>query len=181
MKGEVVYLHRNAFNGEVFYVGKGANRGRAYEEYNRSKEWNDIVNEFYFDVEILAHSISIEEAFELEEFIISFIGIKNLTNKTLGGLGIKGFNHTNETKKIISESMGLRAKDDVDKAVAKSWKTKHSKSLYSYIHINTREVVNSLSDACKKYNVSYKLEWQRQYRNSENKVFNKVLRLKNKI
>ena len=174
MKGDIVYLHRNSLTGNVFYVGKGANRGRAYDEYRRSEDWNKIVDEFYFDVDIVATSLSKEDAFELEEFIIETIGVENLTNKTKGGYGTKGFYHTEKTKKRISDKIKERPVEDVLKAVRKGVETKRNQSDELYVHRETKEVVRSLGLACEKYGINYRREWQRQYRNSKNRIFDRV-------
>ena len=171
MKGKIVYLHRNALTGAVFYVGKGANRGRAYDEYNRSKEWNSIVSRDYFDVEIIAQSLSNRDAFELEEFVIETIGIDKLVNKTKGGLGTRGLVHSEKSKESISRYMKNRSKEVVSKIVKKSANSRRENSNKYYQHIGTGEIIKSLSLACEIYGIPYKAEWQRQRRNSSNKVF----------
>lgn len=171
MKGKVVYLHRNASTGKIFYVGKGVNRGRAYSEYGRPKEWYDIVDKDFFDVEIIAHSISDKEAYDLETLTIETIGLDNLTNSTNGGLGCSGLVHSKETKKKISTSVKNRPKELVKEIAKKSANSRRANNKKLYKHIETGEVIRSLGLACEKYGITYKIEWQRQQRNSANKVF----------
>ena len=174
MKGRVVYLHRNQRNGDIFYVGQGANRGRAYEEYNRVPEWNKIVDKDYFDVEIVAHEISKDDANELEEFLIEVIGIENITNRTLGGDGTKGYRHTKATKKKIADAVKKRPKDVVAKSARKAWLTRTLSLSEKYQHIDGGEIIYSLALACELHNIDYKAEWQRQHRKSVNRNFNKI-------
>jgi hypothetical protein len=174
MKGSIVYLHRNAITGEVFYVGVGANRGRAYEEYNRSEEWYEIVDKYYFNVEILHHSLSKEEAFKIENLLINKIGLDNLVNKTLGGYGINGYRHSDSSKLKISNYMKNKSKEDYFKACRKGAETRRNNKNEQYKHIDSGNIYESLPLGCLAHNIDYKAEWQRQYRNSFNKNFCKI-------
>lgn len=92
-----VYLHINKSNGNVFYVGKGSGK-RAYDIRNRNYHWNNIVKKYGFDVNIVADNLTNEEAFLLEMRLISFYGINNLTNMTIGGDGCIGLNSEGRIK-----------------------------------------------------------------------------------
>ena len=104
MRGYIVYLHRNGKTNDIFYVGKGSNRGRAYEEYNRSTEWYSVVDKDYFNVDLIGKGLTEDEAYDLEMLTIETLGLDNLVNKTTGGLGSSGYRHTKLTKDKISES-----------------------------------------------------------------------------
>jgi hypothetical protein len=97
-----VYLHKKD-NGSIFYVGKG-NNNRAWQKSNRSKYWNRVKDKYGLNVVIFKDNLSEKDAFDLEMKLISFIGVKNLTNHTLGGEGTYGFKHSEETKAKISKS-----------------------------------------------------------------------------
>ena len=73
-----VYLHRRLDNGDVFYVGKGNNR-RAWAKARRNKEWNSIVNQTQYVVEIIKDCLTNDEALTLELSMIETL--PNLTNK----------------------------------------------------------------------------------------------------
>ena len=174
MKGKIVYLHRNPRTTKVFYVGVGANRGRAYSEYSRPKAWYDIVDEHFFDVEIIAHGLSREQAFELEKFTIETLGFDSLTNNTNGGLGTSGYSHTKETKDKIREGQKRIPIKELRRRARKGWETRLKASNDFYRHRDTGEITANLFLACQKHNVKYKAEWQRQKRNSNNRIFDKI-------
>lgn len=173
MRGHIVYTHTRQDNGKVFYVGYGYDRGRAYDEKSRSKAWKNVLSETYFDVDILATGLSKKSAENLEIEMIDFYGIDNLVNKTKGGSGISGYNHTNETKERISKAaLGRKFSEE---SVIKAVETKRSLYSAKYINIKTKELIIGLKWACEKYNVNYQAESQRIRRNSKNRIFNKVL------
>lgn len=96
----IVYRHRRLDNNKIFYIGISKNNKRAFDKNHRNKYWNNIVNKTNYSVEIIADNLSWEEACELECFLISEYGRKDLNtgilcNMTDGGEG------TNN--KIISE------------------------------------------------------------------------------
>jgi len=164
----LVYLHRDRCNQQVFYVGVG-DRSRAYDEKNRSVEWKDKISECYFDVEILAKSLTKDLAFQIEKSIIEEYGINNLINKTTGGLGASGYVHTAETKeKIAKGQLGKkRTKEEVNKSILARMAL-HSNS---YKHIESGLIFKGLKIACDYFQISYKQEHQRIKRNSINKNF----------
>jgi len=99
----IVYRHRRLDTNKIFYIGIGKEERRAYRKDGRNTHWKNIVNKTNYDVEIIAKDIDWETACELEIFLISEYGIKNLSNITLGGEGNLGNYHSLETKKIMSE------------------------------------------------------------------------------
>ena len=66
----IVYRHRRLDTNEIFYVGIGKKEARAYIKKGRNNLWNKIVQKTNYNIEILQKDISIEEACELEEFLI---------------------------------------------------------------------------------------------------------------
>lgn len=130
-----VYRHRRLDTGKIFYIGLGSSKNyeRAYSKI-RTNWWKKVVNKYGYSVEILAYNLFKEEACELEIFLISLYGRRNLgtgclVNMTDGGDGTpgrkdskevldkrRGKNHyqygvsrTPETKKILSDK-NLRGK-----------------------------------------------------------------------
>lgn len=96
------YIHRKP-NGCIFYVGKGKKQ-RAYSVHGRNPHWRGIYKKYgSFNVEIVDDNLVESQAFELEEFIISMIGIKSqggtLVNMTTGGEGASGYVPTPEVCK----------------------------------------------------------------------------------
>lgn len=98
-----VYLHRKATDGTVFYVGKGKDR-RAWGASGRSPHWHNIKRKHGYSVEILKTGLGEYCALTLERILIDRIGLANLANATLGGGGIQGWRHSEETKRRIGEA-----------------------------------------------------------------------------
>ena len=63
----IVYLHKRKDTNEIFYVGKGKNYLRAYSKHGRNKYWENIVNKYGYDIEIIYENISNEESILLEK------------------------------------------------------------------------------------------------------------------
>jgi hypothetical protein len=98
----IVYLHRKEYDNSIYYVGIGNNEKRAKEIRGRSEYWTRIFKKYGRNIDIVANNIPLEDAKELEMFLIQQIGIDNLCNHTLGGEGFFGGKHTKETKLKIS-------------------------------------------------------------------------------
>jgi hypothetical protein len=101
---KVVYLHRRNDDLSIFYVGMGS-KTRAYSKRDRNRYWSNIVNKHGYSVEIVDSNLSVKDAFEMEMFLISEIGRKDLgtgrlVNLTDGGDGCKKPN-LNTIKKAI--------------------------------------------------------------------------------
>ena len=124
-----VYQHIRLDTNEVFYVGIGKTKYRAYKKTGRNEHWKRIVNKAGYDIQIIAENISYEEALSKEKELIEYYGRRDkgsgtLVNMTDGGGGVlglkighlsdehkqkvsaslKGKSRTEETKKKISES-----------------------------------------------------------------------------
>lgn len=87
-RNKIVYIHRKASDGSIFYVGMG-NVERAYSR-NRSAFWKRVVKRHGYTVEIVADRLTKEEAWDLEMALIKQYGrmdIKTgcLVNHTSGG------------------------------------------------------------------------------------------------
>lgn len=100
-----VYLHRKEYDNSIYYVGIGNNEKRAKEIRGRSEYWTRIFNKYGRNIDIVANNIPLEDAKELEMFLIQEIGIDNLCNHTLGGEGFFGGKHTEETKRKMSAKL----------------------------------------------------------------------------
>lgn len=123
MNDKCVYRHRRLDTNKIFYIGIGNNK-RPYSKCNRNKHWKRIVNKCGYSVEILYENLSVENAIELEIFLIEIYGrIDNKTgilcNQTDGGDGcvnlskekklsisnkLTGKTHSDETKYKMSNS-----------------------------------------------------------------------------
>lgn len=109
MKNKVVYRHLKP-NGEVFYIGIGKTKKRAYSKCGRNRHWHNTVNKYGYEVQILKEGLSWEEACELECILIDYygrrdLGLGPLVNMTDGGDGMLGLKHSEEAKQKISSAM----------------------------------------------------------------------------
>jgi group I intron endonuclease len=129
----VVYRHLKA-NNEVFYIGLGSQQ-RAYTKSGRNIFWKRVVNKNPdYKVEILARDLSLEDACELEQFLISIYGRRDLGTGTLvnltdGGEGTVGMNMTDEHKNKLSLAKKGKVSAFKGKKHSDSSKEKLSKSL----------------------------------------------------
>lgn len=102
-----VYVHKRGSDGRVFYVGKGKQR-RAWSASGRNRHWRHIVARHGFEVEIIKADLPEYCALTVEQMTISRFGFGNLANATLGGGGIQGWKHSEETKRRIGEASKRR-------------------------------------------------------------------------
>ncbi len=101
----VLYRHLKPC-GEVFYIGMGKDKKRAYTTSKRSFLWKKIVNKYGYEVQILKDDLEYEEAKELEISLISFYGRIDLKTGTLcnltdGGEGTVGRIVTEEERENL--------------------------------------------------------------------------------
>ena len=79
----ILYRHLKP-NGEVFYIGIGNMKRRAYNKALRHNDWKDVVKEFpNYEVQILKSDLTKEDAEELETILIDFYGRKDKGEGTL--------------------------------------------------------------------------------------------------
>lgn len=132
-----IYLRTNKING-MQYVGETENFDR------REKEWKCLKKNYAnwyiteernkygldnFNVVIINHCETQEEAYELEEKYIKELGTKYPEgyNMTDGGAGLKGYNHLQETKKKISEThKGKKMSEEHKKKLSEANKGKNN-------------------------------------------------------
>jgi group I intron endonuclease len=109
---KVLYAHRKQTDGSIFYIGIGTEK-RPYSKSSRNEYWHNTVNKYGYYVDVLSKDLSIEDALELEEFVICELGRKDLDNGNLVNLnnGGKGNLQVSDlTKKKMSNSaMGKTA------------------------------------------------------------------------
>ena len=178
---KVVYRHRRLDDNSIFYIGIG-NSKRPYCKHGRNTHWNRIINKTDYKVEIVANDLSVENACELEMFLISEYGKENLANMNDGGDG--QFNPDELTRyKIGSANRGKKFKKDHRDKISKSNKGKkhNKKSLYAMslnsgvskwvVDLETGIFYHSLRYACNVNNIKYKAEHLRITRYNKNYRF----------
>jgi hypothetical protein len=174
---KLVYRHIRLDTNKVFYIGIG-NEKRPYSK-RRNKHWKRVVNKSDYVVEIIAKNLSLEDACELEMFLISEYGIENLTNINCGGegqfnpdaetrykigSGQRGKKHSIETKIKISESN----KGKIHKKESKLKIKENHKMSRMVLDLQNGIFYNSLTDACLSININYKSEHLRMTRYNKN-------------
>jgi len=139
-----IYSFNDPRTNAPYYIGKGQNQ-RWYDHFashyfknpknpykaRKIKKLQRLGYEPEKHVNFLATGLSEELAYELEEFVISEIGLANLTNLTLGGTGgIKGMSFPQSGRDKLSEAFKgekhPRAKLTEQKAAEIKWLTKFS-------------------------------------------------------
>lgn len=65
----LVYQHRRKDTGEIFYIGIGESKKRAYDKKGRNDIWKRIAQETKYDIEIIKDNITREEAKDIERMI----------------------------------------------------------------------------------------------------------------
>lgn len=106
-----IYRHIRPDTNEVFYIGKGLeSSSRSHQRSGRNKYWHNVVNKNngQYDVEIMMSGLSEQEALDKEAEFIKLYGRRcdggTLCNLSLGGEGILGHKHSDETKEKMSKS-----------------------------------------------------------------------------
>lgn len=106
----VVYQHRRLDTGDVFYIGIGRNKQRAYCTKSRNKYWHHIANSIGYETDILIEGVSWEQATQVEIGLIAAYGRKDrglglLVNMTDGGDGQLGVIRSEERRLMQSKRM----------------------------------------------------------------------------
>ena len=130
-----VYLHVNADDGVPHHVGIGFKKGRPWET-KRNNKHRSKVKKHGLRVEIVADNLTWEQACFWEVHWIKALRAAGyeLTNLTDGGDGVRGYRHTEESKKIIGEKSKnyLNSLGDNHPSKRQSTKDKISKSREKY-------------------------------------------------
>lgn len=138
----VVYIHLKPHNREIFYIGIGNERQRAFRKNSRNKHWHRVFDKYGMIVDIIADGISLESAKEMEKFLIASYGVKNLCNQTLGGEGAFGHKHSPESRKKMSDSL----KGRITTAETRAKISAKSKGHPNYLKCHTEETKKKLSE-----------------------------------
>ena len=148
----VVYRHIGLDNNEVFYIGIGKDKRRAYDgrQYKRSKFWTKYTKKHGYVVDILTDNVDFELAKEIEIALIEKYGRRDLNKGTLvnmtdGGEGILGFKFSAESLQKMSDSHKGKASNN--KGVPCS--DKHKESISNTNKGNTYSLGRKVTDETK--------------------------------
>jgi hypothetical protein len=103
-----LYRHIRLDKNEPFYIGIGSDEKykRASSNSNRTKYWKNIISKTEYRVDIIMDNLSWEEACEKEKEFIALYKRKSdggiLCNITLGGEGVYGLKHSDQSKQLMS-------------------------------------------------------------------------------
>jgi hypothetical protein len=137
MKEYYVYVHLNPKTKEVFYVGIGKGN-RAWNKWaGRNQFWENYVNKYGFEVELIAENLTRNQAGKIETKLIIELGRRQideggtLVNRSTGGDGgPTGYTHTEEFKqKLSSDRKGKCTRKE--RKLSKEAKAKISQKLKS--------------------------------------------------
>lgn len=156
----VVYCVTNTVNGKK-YVGKTKHslcfrmKGHVYDALTKGSKYafHAAIRKYGSDnfvVEVVARCSSLEELRDEEMRLIrESDSVANGYNMTLGGEGMLGFKHSEETKTTISRMK-------VGKHMPESMKSKLKRRVSQFDSDgNMIETFESITDACRKVDVSY--------------------------
>jgi hypothetical protein len=155
----IVYSHMKKCDKEIFYIGIGQDKSRAYKKSGRNRYWQNVVNKYGYIVDILIENIPYEVAEQLEIFLIKYygrkdLGIGNLVNLT-DGAGTRGHKHTEETKEKLSKITKGRPAWNKGLSPSKDTKNKISKTLIGNKNglgfKHSEETKNKIAKANKNY------------------------------
>lgn len=153
----VVYRHRRNDTNEIFYIGISNSYKRAYIKSRRNNHWKNIISKTDYSIEIIAENISREDACELEIFLISLYGRKdlkqgNLVNMTEGGDGVHIYSKESINKmRLKALNMSTSHKNKIRKKKV----GKNNPMSKKIINIINGEIFNSIKEASVKNNISY--------------------------
>ena len=160
----LVYRHLKPC-GEVFYIGIGVSKKRAYSKYGRNKHWINTVNKYGYEVQVLSQNIDYEFAKEIEVNLISYYGRKDLNKGTLvnmtdGGEGTTNINLEEKLKKKIRLTDYNKNTKDYSFTQNKDYKLNMSNSCLGknnkkIIDIETGVVFESMRKASELNNINY--------------------------
>lgn len=103
-----LYRHIRLDKNEPFYIGIGSDTKykRANSNHNRTKYWKNIISKTEYRIDIVMDNLSWEEACEKEKEFIALYKRKCdggiLCNLTLGGEGVYGLKHSDQSKQLMS-------------------------------------------------------------------------------
>jgi hypothetical protein len=102
----IVYGHIRKDTNDIFYIGIGKTKKRAYSKFGRNSHWQNIVKKVGYKVEILFENIDWESACQIEIQLIKKFGridlnTGSLVNMTDGGQGSKGHNRKTNLGRIV--------------------------------------------------------------------------------
>lgn len=158
-----VYKHLKPDN-NVFYIGIGVVKKRAYSKHGRNRHWHNTVNKNGYKVEIICDDVDYDTAKQIESYLIRFYGRKDLNtgclvNMTDGGEGNLNMNQEEKLKRAKRLSDYNKTEKDYSFTKTKEYKDKMSKATKNkgckkIIDTLTKKIYYSLNQAAQEHNIS---------------------------
>ncbi len=104
-----IYKHIRKDKNEVFYIGIGKTKKRAYSKSGRNYHWNNVIAVTDYDIEIIETDLDWKTACERETYWIKYYGRRDLNEGTLvnmtdGGEGTPNISYDIRLKTSIRQS-----------------------------------------------------------------------------
>jgi len=156
------YVYRHFIKGTnvVFYIGisKQKNYLRAKYIYGRNNFWNNIFNKYGFDYEIISDKLTLEEAKDLEVFLISLYKRRipdggTLVNLTDGGEGTLNLYKSKEQIEKWKISNKGKQNGDKNTMFGKTRGLHHLSKIV--LNFETGIFYDCAIDACETTNINY--------------------------
>jgi hypothetical protein len=159
----LVYRHTKPC-GEIFYIGIGVAKKRAYSKHGRNAWWHNTVKKNSYNVEIICDDVDYNTAKQIECYLISYYGRKDLGYGSLVNLTDGGEGATNMTpkekkaRKIRMAKYNTTKKDysftQTDEYKLKMGLATKGKGVKAIINTKTGVIYNSQTEACKELKIS---------------------------
>jgi len=158
-KDAYVYRHITEDTNEVFYIGIGVVKRRAWSKHGRNKYWHNVVNKHGFRYEIVQESLSRDLAKELEIILIQIYGRRDigtgiLVNMTDGGDGM--FNLSEEGRlSLVKKRTGRKKSEEARRKIGDAQKRGKHPQAKKVINITNGIIYDCIKDAAESYGIGY--------------------------
>lgn len=159
----IVYKHTKP-SGDIFYIGIGVLKKRAYSVHGRNKHWHNTVNKYGYNVDIICDDVDYNTAKQIESYLIRYYGRKDLglgllVNMTDGGEGFENMSPVEKKKRATRMSNYNKNKKDYSFTQTEEYKINMSKATTGkgckkIKDKVTGRIYNSQKQASKELNIS---------------------------
>lgn len=133
----IVYKHIKADTKELFYIGIGLSKKRAYSFHSRNKLWYNIVNKHGLEHEIIFNDIDIKLAKQIEVYLISYYGrldnnsgiLANMTNGGDGAVNLSIESRNRISKSLTGKKQSHESNEKRKQSLKKTWENQELRDL----------------------------------------------------
>jgi len=158
-KQAFVYRHITNDTNQVFYIGIGVVKRRAWSKNGRNNLWHNVVNKHGFRHEIIQEGINRELAKELEIFLIQAYGRRDigtgcLVNMTDGGDGMFNLSEEGRLSLIQKRTGSVKSEESRRKIGDAQLRGKHPQAK-KVIDLSTGIIYGCIKDVSEEFNIGY--------------------------